>query len=168
MNIYRKGHNVNGSTVMWDVPIVTGRQILANCADTALHDEKRRLALLIDVAIPDDSKLNKKKTGRLRFGDRGQQDVVSDDKSGVLGTLKKRTEPSINPGHPSAIKLQTITQMSTACIIHMVRDDSVGIKNHYGLDVPGIESQCGRGFRTRPDGSWGPPSLQWVPGLSRV
>jgi hypothetical protein len=36
---------------------------------------------------------------------------------------------------------------------------SVGIATDYGLDGPGIESQWGERFRTRPDRPWGPPSL---------
>jgi hypothetical protein len=40
------------------------------------------------------------------------------------------------------------------------RDSSIGIANLYGLDCPGIESQCGcEVFRTSPDRPWGPPSL---------
>ena len=35
----------------------------------------------------------------------------------------------------------------------------VGIATGYGLDNPGIESQCGEIFRTCPDRPWGPPSL---------
>jgi hypothetical protein len=36
---------------------------------------------------------------------------------------------------------------------------SVGIATDYGLDGPGIESQWGSIFRTRPDRPWCPPSL---------
>jgi hypothetical protein len=45
------------------------------------------------------------------------------------------------------------------------RDSSVGITIRYGLNGPGIESRWGGEiFLTRPDRSWGPPSLnkQWV------
>jgi hypothetical protein len=35
----------------------------------------------------------------------------------------------------------------------------VGIATAYGLEGPGIESRCGRVFRTCPDRPWGPPSL---------
>ena len=44
----------------------------------------------------------------------------------------------------------------------------VGIATGYGLDGPGIESQCGRDFpqlSTPALGSPQPP-VQWVPGLS--
>ena len=41
---------------------------------------------------------------------------------------------------------------------------SVGIATRYGKDGPRIESRWGGGegeiFRTRPDRTWGPPSLQ--------
>jgi len=39
------------------------------------------------------------------------------------------------------------------------RDSSIGIETHYGLDGPVIECPWGRGFSTRPDRAWGPPSL---------
>ena len=35
----------------------------------------------------------------------------------------------------------------------------VGIATGYGLDGPGSNSGGGKIFRTRPDRSWGPPSL---------
>ena len=38
-------------------------------------------------------------------------------------------------------------------------DSSVGIATRYGLHGPGIDSRCGRIFRTRPDRPWGLPSL---------
>ena len=39
------------------------------------------------------------------------------------------------------------------------RDSSVGIATGYGLDGPGSNRGGGEIFRTRPDRSWGPPSL---------
>jgi hypothetical protein len=49
---------------------------------------------------------------------------------------------------------------------------SDGIVTRYGLDGPVIESQWGEIFLTRPDWSWGPPSLlyNWygsLPGIRR-
>jgi len=42
------------------------------------------------------------------------------------------------------------------------RDSSVGIATRYGLNGPGIESRWGEEiFRTRPDRSWGQPSLMY-------
>ena len=39
------------------------------------------------------------------------------------------------------------------------RNSAVGIATRYWLDGPGIESRWGRDLPTRPDGSWGLPSL---------
>jgi hypothetical protein len=39
------------------------------------------------------------------------------------------------------------------------RVSSVGIATRYGSGDPGIESRCGKIFRTCPDRPWGPPSL---------
>jgi len=48
-------------------------------------------------------------------------------------------------------------------------DSSVSIATRYGLDGPGIESQCGRDFPhpSRPALGHIQPPIQWVPGLSR-
>jgi len=50
-----------------------------------------------------------------------------------------------------------------------LRDSAVGIATLYGLEVWGSNPGGGEIFRTRPNRSWGPPSLpiQWVPGISR-
>ena len=49
------------------------------------------------------------------------------------------------------------------------RDSSVGIATLYGLDGPGIESQCRRDFSHPSKRAQGPtqPPIQSVPGLSR-
>ena len=51
----------------------------------------------------------------------------------------------------------------------MGRDSSDGIVTRYGLDGPGIESQCGRDFLNLSRLALWPtqPPIQWVPGLSR-
>jgi len=36
--------NVNGTTIVWDVLVITGQTALANRPDMVLHDKKRRLA----------------------------------------------------------------------------------------------------------------------------
>jgi hypothetical protein len=56
-----------------------------NKCDIVLHNKKEKTCLLINIAITDDSNLNtKKKTEKLSkykdLGDRGQQDVESEDK----------------------------------------------------------------------------------------
>ena len=43
--------SVNGATVVWDVPFIKVRKILANRHDIMLHGKKERPCLLIDIDI---------------------------------------------------------------------------------------------------------------------
>ena len=51
---------INGTAIMWDIPVITDRAILANRPDTALYDKKEKTCLLINIAVPDYSKSNTK------------------------------------------------------------------------------------------------------------
>ena len=53
--------NINGTTIIWDLQVVTGRKVLASRPNIELHDKKEKTCLLIDMAIPDDSNINIKK-----------------------------------------------------------------------------------------------------------
>ena len=55
VNIPERVINVNSTTIMWDIPVITDRKILTNQPDIVLHDKKEKVRLLIDIAIPDDS-----------------------------------------------------------------------------------------------------------------
>jgi hypothetical protein len=57
--------NVNGTTIMWDLPVVTDQTILANLPDIVLHEKGEKACLLTDIAIPDDSNINTKETEKL-------------------------------------------------------------------------------------------------------
>jgi hypothetical protein len=49
--------NVNGTTVIWGIPVITDGIILANRPDVALHDKEENTCLLIDIAILTQKKL---------------------------------------------------------------------------------------------------------------
>ena len=51
---------------MWDVPVVADRTVPANRPDTLPHDKKRKICLLVNLAIPHDLKVNTKETEKLR------------------------------------------------------------------------------------------------------
>jgi len=55
MNIPERVINVNSTTIMWDIPVITDRKIPANQPDIVVHDKKEKAHLLIDIAIADDS-----------------------------------------------------------------------------------------------------------------
>jgi len=78
-HITERVKSVNGTTIMWDVPVTTDRTILVNRPGVVLHEKAEKTCLLIDVDIPDDSDGNTKETEKLsklrKPGDRGQQDV---------------------------------------------------------------------------------------------
>ena len=50
--------NVKGTTMTWDVPVITDRTILANRHDIVLRDKIEKTCLLIDIDTSDDSNLN--------------------------------------------------------------------------------------------------------------
>jgi hypothetical protein len=54
--------NVNGITIMWDIPVFTDRTILAFRPGRVLRDKKGRLLLLTDIATPADANINAKET----------------------------------------------------------------------------------------------------------
>jgi hypothetical protein len=43
--------NVNGTTIIWGVPVIIDRTVLANRPDLVLHDKKQKTCLHIDTAI---------------------------------------------------------------------------------------------------------------------
>ena len=58
--------NVNGTTVTWDVPVITDHTVPANRPDAVLLDKTDKTCLLIDIALPDVSNVNTQETERLR------------------------------------------------------------------------------------------------------
>ena len=57
--------NVNGTTGIWDVPVITDRTVPANRPDAVLRDKTEKTFLLIDIALPDDPNVNTKVTEEL-------------------------------------------------------------------------------------------------------
>jgi hypothetical protein len=56
--------NVKCTAIMWDVPVIRDRKILANRTDRIL--KKKKTCVLKDIAIPDDSDFNTEETEKLR------------------------------------------------------------------------------------------------------
>jgi len=110
---------------MWDVPVIRDWTVLANRPDTVLHDNKEKTSLLIDIAIPDKSEVNTKEIEKLSKYKDLEIEVnrmwevrtkIMPFITGALGTIKKGSDQNLQllPGHPSAMELQKIAQMSPA------------------------------------------------------
>ena len=104
--------NVNSSTVMCDIPVIRDWTVQAKRPDTVLHDKKKKTLLLTDIAITAKNKQIP------RPGDRGQQDVESEDKNcaSYNWSITKGLHHNLQllPSHLSAIQLQKIPLMSIA------------------------------------------------------
>ncbi len=135
--------NVNDNTIMWDVPIVTDRTILANRPDIVLHDKIEKTCLLIDIAVPDDTNIMLKETEKIskykdlefeisRMWTRTVRVTV-----GALGTLKKCSVQNLKmlPGHLSASEVQKIALMGTAHILRKVLG-WIAVISCWDLDSP--------------------------------
>ena len=67
-------------------------------------------------------------------------------------------------------RIRSALNLTVICYLQFcIRDSSVGKATRYGLEGPGIESQCGRDFPhiSRPAPRPTQLPVQWVPGLSR-
>jgi hypothetical protein len=49
--------NDNGTTIMWDILVITDRKILTHLPNVLQHDKKEKTCLLIDMAIAGDSNI---------------------------------------------------------------------------------------------------------------
>ena len=96
---------------MWYLPVITDRTILANPPDIVLHDKKKKIGLLIDVAIPDDLNVNTKETGKLsKYNDLeinvsrmwNVRTKVMPVIIGALATIEKGSDQNLQllAGHP--------------------------------------------------------------------
>jgi len=85
--------------------------ILAHPPDRVLHDKKEKTGLLIDIAIPDDSNINTKETGKLsKYNDLeinvsrmwNVRTKVMPVIIGALGTIEKGSDQNLQllAGHP--------------------------------------------------------------------
>lgn len=124
-NIKNKDNEV---TVMWDLPIITDRQINANRPDIVVHDKKNKTCQLIDISVPDDSNVQLKENEKIMKYKNLEIEIsrMWNAKSctipvivGALGTISKGAELHLNriPGKSSIQEVQKITLLSTAHIL---------------------------------------------------
>ncbi|XP_030745272.1 uncharacterized protein LOC115874305 [Sitophilus oryzae] len=129
-HIPEKVLNINDTVVLWDVPIITDRTILANRPDLVFHDKKNSICLLIDVSVPDDNNISAKEVEKIskykdleieisRMWNTKTKVVVV---VGALGMLTKGHSNFIKliPGYPSTNEVQKIALLGTAHILRKV------------------------------------------------
>jgi len=115
---------VNGTTIMWNVLVITDGTILANQPDIVQHDKKEKTCLLIDIAITDDSNVKTKETEKLSKYEDLEIKVSRSWKVraktlpviiAALVTIKEGLDQNLQllPGSPLAIELQKITLIWT-------------------------------------------------------
>jgi hypothetical protein len=115
---------VNGTTIMWDVLVITDGTILVNQCDTVQHDKKEKTCLLIDIAIQDDSNVKTKETEKLSKYEDLEIRVSRSWKVraktlpviiAALITIKEGLDQNLRllPGSPLATELQQITLIWT-------------------------------------------------------
>jgi len=123
--------NVNGTTIKWDVLVITDGTILAFRPDIVQHDKNKKTCLLINTAIPDDSNVQTKETEKLSKYKDLEIKVSRSWKVraktlpviiAALATIKEVLDQNLQllQSNPLAIELQKITLMSTAHIIREV------------------------------------------------
>jgi len=121
---------VNVTAIMLDVPGITDQKTFANRTDTVLHDKWKKACLLIDIAIPDDSKVSTEEFKKIKYKELDiavcrMWKVRTKITSVIIGaseTVKKGLDQNLQllPGHRSATDLQKVALMSTAHSIRYV------------------------------------------------
>ncbi|KAL1448423.1 hypothetical protein WDU94_012335, partial [Cyamophila willieti] len=118
-------------TILWDMSIITDRQINANRPDIVIHDKKKKICLLVDVAVPDDKNVAIKETEkRMKYKDLeleisrmwNTRARIVPVVMGALGTIKKGFEEHLKqlPGRPKAWEIQKIVLLGSAHILRKV------------------------------------------------
>ena len=103
--------SIHSTTIMWDVPVITDRTILANQSDIILPEKKQKTCLLINIAVTFDSNVNTKGNEKIsKYKDLeievskmlNTKTKIGPVVIGALGTIKKGSEPSVAPRSPAA------------------------------------------------------------------
>ena len=118
-------------TILWDLPIITDRTIMANKPDVVVLSHRDKKCLLIEVSIPEDRNVLMKEIEKIhkyrdleievsrmwRVKAKTVPVVV-----GALGVVSQgfRKNIEILPGGPSAVEVQKIAVLGTAHLLRKV------------------------------------------------
>lgn len=123
--------DTTNTTIIWDMPVHTDREIRANRPDIILKCKDSKRCMLIDISIPNDKNTSIKVVEKLsKYKDLeietermwGMKTTTIPVVIGALGIIKKGTEEYIKkiPGNIKLQELQKTTLLGTAHILRKV------------------------------------------------
>ncbi|KAF7218105.1 putative LOC107393841-like protein [Nothobranchius furzeri] len=118
----------NNIAVLWDMPINTDREIMANRPDIVIKNKEEKTCLMIDMTIPSEKNVTTKELEKLsKYKDLeievtrmwGMKTTTIPVVVGALGLIKKGLEKRTKqiPGNPTVQEIQKIVLLGSAHII---------------------------------------------------
>ena len=119
------------ATILWNMPIHTDREIVANKPDIIIRDHTNQKCQLIDMAVPSDRNTSVKVVEKLSKYKHLEIEIARMWKMGTetipvvvgaLGVIKKGLKKYVDkmPGTVSIVELQKITLLGSARILRKV------------------------------------------------
>ena len=123
-------------TIMYDVAVNTDRAVGANRPDIVIHDREKKMCILVDVAVPNDSNISAKEVEKLSKYKDLEIEISRMWKTrtcvvpvvvGALGTIRKGFQKHLEklPSHATAAQIQKISLLGTAHILRKVLSISI-------------------------------------------
>jgi hypothetical protein len=120
----------NSVTILWDFPIQTDRTILANRPDIVVKDQENKVCHMIDVTVPIDKNICKKKVEKLsKYKDLeieihrmwGLKTIITPVVIGALGTIQKGTSQLMAQLPCKNLRIEEIQKICLLGTAHILR-----------------------------------------------
>ena len=120
----------NSVTILWDFPIQTDRTILANRPDIVVKDHQNKICHMIDVTVPIDKNICKKKVEKLsKYKDLeieihrmwGLKTIVTPVVVGALGTIQKGSSQLLAQLPCQNLRIEEIQKICLLGTTHILR-----------------------------------------------